>query len=60
VSPAFAEAFVATLHNCHLINLGPGVDFLQEDHADAIGETLRSWIEEINERRSAGAGSGQG
>lgn len=47
VSPAFAEAFAAGLHDCRLVNLGPGAHFLQEDHPDAIGHAVAAWIAEI-------------
>jgi hypothetical protein len=40
VSPAFAERFAATLHNCKLVQLGAGAHYLQEDHPETIG-TLR-------------------
>jgi haloalkane dehalogenase len=44
VSPAFAEAFASRLINCRLVHLGPGLHYLQEDHADTIGRTLAEWI----------------
>jgi len=47
VSPEFAVAFADGLQNCRAINLGPGLHYLQEDHADAIGAALASWIGEI-------------
>ena len=47
VSPAFAERFAATLHNCKLIHLGAGMHFLQEDHPETIGRSVAAWIGEI-------------
>ncbi|MGN6307820.1 MAG: haloalkane dehalogenase [Mesorhizobium sp.] len=57
VSPAAANAFAATLTDCKVINLGPGAHYLQEDHADAIGIALRSWIPAITakERKDTAA-----
>ena len=52
------RAFVATLHNCRLVQLGAGAHYLQEDHADVIGQALSSWIADIRvaapRRRLAG------
>ena len=47
VSPAFAERFAATLHNCKLVRLGAGAHFLQEDHPEAIGRYVAAWIGEM-------------
>lgn len=47
VSPAFAERFAATLHDCKLVPLGAGAHFLQEDHPETIGRSVASWIGEI-------------
>jgi haloalkane dehalogenase len=47
IPPAVAEAFAARLHNCRLVKLGSGAHFLQEDHADRIGQAIRGWLEEI-------------
>ena len=44
ISPAVAELFAARLCNCHLVKLGAGAHYLQEDHADLIGKTLSAWI----------------
>lgn len=52
VSPAFAEAFAATLHDCQLIQLGPGAHYLQEDHSETIGRSVAEWIAG-NETRDA-------
>ncbi|MFH1797370.1 MAG: haloalkane dehalogenase [Pseudomonadota bacterium] len=52
VSPAFAEAFAAKLHDCQLIQLGPGAHYLQEDHSETIGRSVAEWIAG-NETRDA-------
>jgi haloalkane dehalogenase len=56
VSPAFAERFAATLHDCAVVPLGGGKHYLQEDHPETIGKSIATWIAEIEssvERRSA-------
>jgi len=52
VSPTFAGSFAARIENCRLVNLGPGLHFLQEDHPDAIGRSVADWIADC-ERMSA-------
>jgi haloalkane dehalogenase len=47
VNPAFAESFAKTLHNLKVVKLGLGRHYLQEDHADTIGTTLRDWLIEL-------------
>jgi haloalkane dehalogenase len=44
VSPAFADCFARTLHDCRVIRLGAGAHYLQEDHPETIGRTLAGWI----------------
>jgi haloalkane dehalogenase len=51
VSPAFAERFAASLHDCRLVHLGRGAHYLQEDHPDEIGRNVASWIGEIEAGR---------
>lgn len=46
ISPAVAAAYAAALVDCRLVDLGAGAHYLQEDHADAIGRTIRDWIVE--------------
>jgi haloalkane dehalogenase len=55
VSPAFAERFAATLHNCKLVRLGAGGHNLQEDHPDTIGQSVAAWIGEIEGASRAAA-----
>jgi haloalkane dehalogenase len=47
ISPELAERFTASLQDCRLIQLGAGGHYLQEDHPEAIGNALASWIAEI-------------
>ena len=49
ISPALAEACAARLRNCRLIKLGAGAHYLQEDHPDAIGQAVSTWIADIGE-----------
>ena len=44
VSPDFAKRFAALLTHCHVVQLGSGLHYLQEDHPDAIGRTTVGWI----------------
>lgn len=46
IGPQAAREFAAGLKNCGFINLGPGAHYLQEDHADAIGSAIASWLPE--------------
>jgi haloalkane dehalogenase len=47
VSPAFAEKFASELQNCRLIHIGRGIHYLQEDNPEAIGSTVRDWLNEL-------------
>jgi haloalkane dehalogenase len=51
VSPAFAAQFAATLRGCHVVPLGAGRHYLQEDHPDAIGRAVAGWIAGIEAAR---------
>jgi haloalkane dehalogenase len=44
VSPSFADRFAKKLTNCTLVPLGRGLHYLQEDHPEAIGNTIAQWI----------------
>jgi haloalkane dehalogenase len=46
ISPAFAEKFASGLKNCRVVRLSSGLHFLQEDHPEAIGNTVREWLME--------------
>jgi haloalkane dehalogenase len=54
ISPAFAETFAAGLKNCRLVQLGAGAHYLQEDHPEALGRHVASWITEIEGPRRHG------
>jgi haloalkane dehalogenase len=49
VSPVFAEQFAAGLHDCRVVQLGPGAHYLQEDHPERIGRMVAEWIAGIEE-----------
>ncbi|MBV8274033.1 MAG: haloalkane dehalogenase [Verrucomicrobia bacterium] len=44
ISPAFAESFAKGLKNCRVIQLHSGLHFLQEDHPEVIGTTVKQWL----------------
>jgi len=47
VSPAFAESFAKKLRNCRVIQLSSGLHYLQEDHPDVIGASVKEWLVEV-------------
>lgn len=47
VSPSFAESFAKALKNCRLVQLASGIHYLQEDHPDIIGATVKEWLIEL-------------
>ena len=53
VSPETAQRLASTLHQCELILLGNGKHYLQEDHAEAIGESISAWISRVEARSVA-------
>jgi haloalkane dehalogenase len=55
VSPAFADCFARTLHDCRVVRLGAGAHYLQEDHPEAIGRTLAGWIAATSREESDAA-----
>jgi haloalkane dehalogenase len=44
VTPAFAESFAKQLKNCKLVELTSGLHYLQEDHPDVIGASIKKWL----------------
>jgi haloalkane dehalogenase len=57
ISPAAAREYAGRLHNCRLVNLGPGAHYLQEDHPEKIGRELAEWVDQIKDTtRSASDG----
>ncbi|MGV1792981.1 haloalkane dehalogenase [Rhizobium sp. A37_96] len=53
VSPRVAEDFARRLHDCRLVKLGSGLHYLQEDHAEIIGETTAQFISEVEAANTA-------
>ncbi|HEV7319797.1 MAG TPA: haloalkane dehalogenase [Ensifer sp.] len=53
ISPAEAEAYAGELTDCRLVRLGAGAHYLQEDHPDAIGTSIRAWIEDLRREEAA-------
>ncbi|OCO98140.1 MULTISPECIES: haloalkane dehalogenase [unclassified Ensifer] len=53
ISPAEAEAYAGALTHCRLVKLGAGAHYLQEDHPDAIGISVRAWIEDLQRVEAA-------
>lgn len=45
VAPAYAARLASSLHNCKLVELGAGIHNLQEDHPEAIGQSVAEWID---------------
>ncbi len=52
ISPAFAESFAKGLKNCKVVQLGTGIHYLQEDHPEVIGASIKEWLTDL------GIGSG--
>ena len=44
ISPAFAESFAKELKNCRVVQLSSGIHYLQEDHPEVIGATVKEWL----------------
>jgi haloalkane dehalogenase len=44
VSPTFAGSFARKLKNLRVVQLGAGRHYLQEDHAEVIGDTVKGWL----------------
>jgi haloalkane dehalogenase len=44
VSPAAARQLCDELTDCTLIELGSGLHYLQEDHAETIGQAVAAWV----------------
>lgn len=53
ISPAEAEACAGALADCRLVKLGAGAHYLQEDHPDAIGTSIRAWILDLQREAAA-------
>jgi haloalkane dehalogenase len=46
ISPALAKSFAKGLMNCRVVQLSSGLHYLQEDHPDVIGATIKEWLVE--------------
>ena len=44
VTPSRAVYYIARLKNCREVHLGKGRHFVQEDHPEAIGKAIASWL----------------
>jgi haloalkane dehalogenase len=47
ISPAFAASFAKGLKNCSVVKLDSGIHYLQEDHPDIIGATVKEWLIDV-------------
>lgn len=47
VTPVFADDFAKRLNECRVVQLGPGLHYLQEDHPEAIGKATAEWIKDV-------------
>ena len=44
ISPVLAESFAKGLKNCRVMQLASGRHYLQEDHSEVIGATVKEWL----------------
>ncbi|WP_233809800.1 haloalkane dehalogenase [Paraburkholderia sp. HP33-1] len=44
VAPSVAKRFASNIKECHVVDLGAGIHYLQEDHPDLIGAKLSEWL----------------
>jgi haloalkane dehalogenase len=44
IPPARAEFYSKHLKSCHVVDLGHGLHYLQEDHPDTIGREIAAWL----------------
>jgi haloalkane dehalogenase len=47
ISPSFGESFAKGLKNCRFVQLASGIHYLQEDHPDVIGASVKEWLTEL-------------
>lgn len=47
VTPAFAKKFVRNIQDCKVVDVREGIHYLQEDHPELIGNTVREWLIEL-------------
>ncbi|MBB5511182.1 haloalkane dehalogenase [Paraburkholderia atlantica] len=44
VAPSVAKRFATNVKDCKVVDLGAGIHYLQEDHPDLIGTTVKKWL----------------
>lgn len=44
IPPSFADSFARELKNCRVVYLSSGLHYLQEDHPDVIGASIKEWL----------------
>jgi haloalkane dehalogenase len=47
VSPDFAGSFANGVKNCRVVQLDSGIHYLQEDHPEVIGTTVKQWLTDL-------------
>jgi haloalkane dehalogenase len=58
VSPSVVKSFVKNIQDCEGVELGAGIHYLQEDHPDVIGNTVREWLIRLGVGSDQRKGSG--
>nr|QKY12179.1 OC43 CoV spike protein receptor binding domain [synthetic construct] len=59
IPPAEAARLAKSLPNCKAVDIGPGLNLLQEDNPDLIGSEIARWLSTL-EISGGGGGSGGG
>jgi haloalkane dehalogenase len=54
ISPAYAKSFAEGVMNCQVVQLSSGLHYLQEDHPDVIGSSIKEWLTELNIASTSG------
>ncbi|WP_028210853.1 haloalkane dehalogenase [Paraburkholderia mimosarum] len=44
VSPSVTKRFAKNIKDCKIVDLGAGIHYLQEDHPELIGATVKEWL----------------
>jgi len=45
--PEMAQSVVKELKSCKLVQLNSGLHYLQEDHPDVLGSSIKEWLIEL-------------
>lgn len=48
ISPTRAAGLANRLKACTTVPLGPGLHYVQEDHADLIGQRIAQWLPSVH------------